>query len=41
MDRETEIQKIEEQNDFLRSMLRSLDDIKEGRIHPFKFSDEK
>ncbi len=29
---------LEEQNEFLKSMLRSMDDIKKGRISEFKFS---
>ncbi len=30
---------LEEQNEFLKSMLRSIEDIKHGRIHDFKFSE--
>jgi len=29
---------LKEQNDFLKSLLRSFEDIKEGRISDFKFS---
>ena len=29
---------LKEQNKFLKSLLRSLDDIKKGRIKDFKFS---
>lgn len=29
---------LEEQNKFLRSMIKSLDDIKKGRIKKFEFS---
>jgi len=32
---------LKEQNDFLRSMLRSFEDIKKGRIRKFTFSKEK
>jgi hypothetical protein len=39
MNKNKDIKKeLEEQNDFLKSMLRSLEDIKEGRIKDFKFS---
>ncbi len=31
---------LKEQNSFLKSMLRSLKDIKEGRVKKFKFSKE-
>jgi hypothetical protein len=31
---------LEEQNNFLRSMLKSLEDIKKGRIKKFEFSDK-
>ena len=30
---------LKEQNDFLRSFLKSLNDVKKGRIKNFKFSD--
>lgn len=29
---------LEEQNEFLKSLLRSFDDIKKGKISDFKFS---
>ncbi|MDP7506791.1 MAG: hypothetical protein QF362_05125 [Candidatus Woesearchaeota archaeon] len=29
---------LEEQNDFLKHMLRSLDDLKKGRVKKFDFS---
>ena len=29
---------LEEENDFLKSLLRSFDDIKKGKISDFKFS---
>ncbi len=32
---------LEEQNDFLQSFLRSLDDIKHGRTREFKFHRSK
>lgn len=32
---------LTEQNEFLRSMLRSFDDIKNGRIRRFEFSQRK
>jgi|TARA_Y100000034_G_C6806467_1_gene362163 hypothetical protein len=40
MDKETKnIKKeLKEQNEFLKSLLRSFDDIKKGKISDFKFS---
>lgn len=32
-------QEIKEQNEFLRHLLRSFEDIKKGRISEFKFSE--
>tara|TARA_Y100000034_G_C6824335_1_gene371557 strand:+ start:194 stop:328 length:135 start_codon:yes stop_codon:yes gene_type:complete len=32
---------LKDQNQFLRSMLKSLDDIKKGRIKKFEFSKKK
>lgn len=33
--------KLEDQNDFMRSLLRSLDDIKNGRVHRFRFTKKR
>lgn len=36
---ETNRKDLEEQNQFLKSMLKSIDDIKKGRISKFEFSE--
>ncbi len=41
MKKSEQLQKsLEDQNEFLRSLLASLEDIKEGRMSLFKFPDE-
>jgi hypothetical protein len=41
MDNKKKIKQVEEQNAFLRSLLKGFDDVKKGRVKPFKFTTTK